>query len=66
MIDDMAINFWSYGNFAKIEDIYIWRKCNLILDLLKFISNKKKILSEIVVLSYNQVFSQTLSFYQKN
>ena len=33
-------------------------------DLLKFIFNKK-ILSEIVELGYNQVFSHTLSFYKK-
>ena len=38
----------------------IKRKCNLMINLSKFTSNKK-ILSEVVVLGYNQVCSQILS-----
>ena len=52
MIDDIAIVLWSSWKFANTEDIR--RKCNLIVDLSKFTSNKK-ILSEIVTLYYNQV-----------
>ena len=56
MIDDIAI-FW---NFANREDIR--RKCNPMIDFLKFTSNKK-ILNGLVALSYNQVCCQTL-FYK--
>ena len=38
----------------------IRRKCNLMVDLSKFTSNKK-ILNEVVVLDYNQVCSPILS-----
>ena len=41
-----------------MEDIK--RKCNLMMDLLKFTSNKN-ILSEVATISYNQVYSQILS-----
>ena len=41
-----------------MEDIK--RKCNSMMDLLKFTSNKK-ILSEVATISYNQVYSQILS-----
>ena len=44
-----------------MEDIV--RKCNPILNLLKFISNKK-ILSEVIVICCNQVCNQTLSIRQ--
>ena len=40
-----------------MEDIK--RKCNSMMDLLKFTSNKK-ILSEVATISYNQVYSQIL------
>ena len=49
LIDDMTIDLWSFGNFASIEDIK--RNCNPMVDLSKFISNKK-IFSEIVILDY--------------
>ena len=58
MIDDIAIDLWFYRNFANIEDKR--RKCNPIVYLLKFTSNKR-ILSEIVDLDYNQVCCQILS-----
>ena len=44
LVDDtyiyIAINLWSYWNFVSIEDIK--RKCNIMMDLSKFTSNKKK------------------------
>ena len=54
MIDDIAIDHWFSENFARIENIK--RKCNPMVDLSKFTFNKN-ILSEMVVLIYNQVFS---------
>ena len=54
LIDDIVIDLWSFGNFAYMEDIR--NKCNLMVDLSKFKSNKK-ILSEVVVLGYNEVCS---------
>ena len=45
MIDKIVINTWFSGNFVIIDDIK--KKCNPIVDLSKFISNKK-ILSEVV------------------
>ena len=62
MIDDIAIVLWSSWKFANTEDIR--RKCNLIVDLSKFTSNnniKKRRLSGVVALVYNQVRYQTLS-----
>ena len=50
LIDDIVIELESSRNFANMEDIK--RKCNLMMNLSKFISNKK-IFSEIVTLSYN-------------
>ena len=47
MIDEMVINLWSSKNFASME--YIRRKYNIIVNLAKFISNKK-ILSRIVAI----------------
>jgi len=41
-----------------MEDIR--RKCNPMMDLSKFTSNKK-ILNEVVILDYNQISSQILS-----
>ena len=38
----------------------ISRECNLMTDLLKFISDKK-ILSRVIVFGYNQIYCQTLS-----
>ena len=58
LIDNVVINFRSFIIFASIKDIR--RRCNLIVDLSKFISNKK-ILSEVIALGYNQVCYQILS-----
>ena len=58
LIDNVVINFRSFIISASIEDIR--RRCNLIVDLSKFISNKK-ILSEVIALGYNQVCYQILS-----
>ena len=55
----MTIDIWSSWNFASIEDIR--RKYNSIINLLKFTSNKKKILNGVVILVYNQVYCQNLS-----
>ena len=59
MINYIGIDFWSSRNFASMKDIR--RKCNPMVDLSKFTSNKK-ILSEIVALGYKQVCNQTLSY----
>ena len=61
LIDNMVIDLWSFENFVSMEDIR--RKYNPIVDLLKFIFNKK-ILSEIVALDYHKICCYTLSFYQ--
>ena len=58
MINSIVIDLWFYGNFVKMNDIS--RECNLMADLLKFISDKK-ILSRVIVLGYNQIYCQTLS-----
>ena len=58
LIDNIAIDFWSSKNFACMKDVK--RKCNPMINLSKFTSNKK-ILSKVVALWYNQVCSQTLS-----
>ena len=50
--DDIAINISSFWNFENMEDLR--RKCNPMIDLPKFTSNKK-ILSWVVVLIYNKV-----------
>ena len=57
MIDDIiiAIDLWFFENFASIK--YIRKKCYLMMNLSK-LTSIKKILSEVVVLSYNQVWSQ--------
>ena len=39
LIDDIAINLWSSWNFVSMEDIR--RKCNLFVDLSKFMYNNK-------------------------
>ena len=44
-IDNIAIDLWFSRNFASIKDI--GRRCNLMMDLSKFISNKK-ILNKVV------------------
>ena len=59
LIENIAINLWSSENFASMEDIK--RKCKPIVNLSKFTSNKK-ILNEVITLSYNQVCCETLSF----
>ena len=61
LIIDITFNNWFFKNFAIIEDIT--RKCYSVVNLLKFIFNEK-ILTEVVVTSYNQVYNQTLfKFY---
>ena len=50
LIDHITINFLSSESFASIE--YIRRKCNLMVDLSKFISNKM-ILNGVITISYN-------------
>ena len=45
LINDIVIDLWSSENFTSIKDIKI--KCNLMMDFLKFTSNKK-ILSRVV------------------
>ena len=60
MIDDITIVLWSYWKFTSIEDIR--RMCNPMVDLSKFIINKKYILSRVVAVNYyNQVCYQILS-----
>ena len=49
LIDDIVNDLWSW-NFTNIEDIR--RKCNPMVDLSKFTSNKKK-LSKFVAYGYN-------------
>ena len=61
LFDDITIHIWSLENFVSVEDIV--RKCNPILNLLKFISNKI-ILSEVIVIGCNQVYNQTLCIRQ--
>ena len=60
LIDDIiiAIDLWFFEIFASIK--YIRKKCYLMMNLSK-LTSIKKILSEVVVLSYNQVWSQILS-----
>ena len=58
LVDNIVIDLRFSRNFTSME--VIRRECYLIVDLLKFSSNKK-ILSGVVVLSYNQVCCQTLS-----
>ena len=57
MIDDITIDFLSSWNFTSMEDII--RKCNKMVDLLKFTFNKKNIIG-VVVLVYNQTCCQIL------
>ena len=49
----MTINFWASGNFVSTENIK--RKYNTIVDLSRFTFNKK-ILKEIVFISYNKAW----------
>ena len=56
LIDKRTIDFWSFGKFASIEDIR--RKYNLIMDLLKLISNKN-ILSKVII----AILSKRRSYY---
>ena len=56
MIDKITIDFWSFGKFASIEDLR--RKYNLIMDLLKLISNKN-ILSKVII----AILSKRRSYY---
>ena len=51
-MDYIAIDIWSYENFASMEDVR--RKCYPMVDLSKFTSNKM-ILRRVVVIDYNQV-----------
>ena len=52
LINDIPIDFCSFGNFASLKDIR--RKCNRMMNLSKFTSNKK-ILSGVITIVYNQV-----------
>ena len=58
LIDGIAIDLSSSGNFASMVDIR--RKYNPMIDLSKFTFNKK-ILSKVVTLNYNKFYSQILS-----
>ena len=53
LINDITIDLWPSWNFANMEDIR--RKCNPMVNLSQFTSNKNKIknLSGVVVLVYN-------------
>ena len=53
LINEITIDLYSFGNFVSIEDIR--RMCNPVVDLSKFVSNKK-ILNKVVVIG-NFVFS---------
>ena len=68
LIDDIAINFLSFESFVGMENIK--RKCNQIVDLSKFISNKK-ILNEIVTLGSTKFVAKlcikiNMTIYFKN
>ena len=52
LINNIVIDLWFSQNFASMKDIR--RKWNSIVNLSKFTSNKK-ILSEVLVLDYNQI-----------
>ena len=55
LIDDIAIDHWSSRNFGSMEDIEK-NIYNLMVDLSKFTFNKKKKkLSGVLALVYNQV-----------
>ena len=49
-LDEITIDLWFYWIFVSMEDIR--RKCNPMVDLSKFTSNKK-ILSKFVDKCYN-------------
>ena len=51
LINDIVIDLWYSRSFANIEDIW-GKKCNLMVDMSKF-TFYKKILSEVLVLSYH-------------
>ena len=53
-IDGIAIDLWFSRNFVRMEDIR--RRYNPMVKFSKFTSNKK-ILSNIVILPYNQFCS---------
>ena len=54
--DDIGIDFWYFRKFISMNDIKI--KCNLLVDLSKFTSNKKKkVLSEVITITYKLVCS---------
>ena len=53
----IAIDFLFSRKFASMEDI---RKCNIMVNFLKFTSNKE-ILGVVVALCYNQVWCPNLS-----
>ena len=59
LIDNITIDlsFWKFCKYGRYK-----KKCYPLVDLSKFTSNKI-ILSEVVILDYNQVYSQTLSFH---
>ena len=68
LIDDIANNFWSFENLVSMEDIR--RKCNQMVYLSKFISNKK-ILNEVVTLGSTKFIAKlcikiNMTLYFKN
>ena len=60
MIDNIAIDLWSFWNFASMKDMK-WR-CNSTVDLSKFISNKN-ILSKFVAKPYPYHSFHQFNFY---
>ena len=59
MINNITIDIWFFEILAYMKNIR--GKYNLTVDLSNFTSNKK-ILNEVVVLDYNKICCQTLSF----
>ena len=60
MIDGISINFGSSRNFANMEKIR--RKFNAIVNLSKFISNKK-ILNEVIVMGTTKFVTKLYTYF---
>lgn len=58
LIDKVSTYLWSTKNFTSINDIK--KKCNLIIDLSKFIFYKN-ILNANVIIDYNQILDKLYS-----
>jgi len=53
---------WNWREFGNVNHLLKQRrKCNLFVDLSKFMYNKKNLLNRLIVLVYNQVWNQILS-----